>query len=86
MAPIEKLANGEVHEDFEGTVLRVDSDGFGYVEITKPANLTKKVGVFTSEVLSDPKVSRGVKKGRSVSGRIAEKSGGLRVLKLDGPR
>ncbi len=86
MPQIQALPEGEVREDFEGEVLRVDADGFGYIQITKPAKLNDKVGVFTAEVLADPKISRGIKKGGLVTGRISEKQGGLRVLKLTSAR
>ncbi len=87
MAVVSTKPAEQAPENFEGTVIKRDPDGFGYIEITTPGTLFKQVGVFTSEVLEDPAVSRDTKKGSHVTGRVLHsRGGGLKVLRIDPKR
>lgn len=69
--------------DFEGVVIRRDTDGYGIVEFNGPSH---NIGVFTGEVLQDPRVERGVKAGQKVVGRAEKRGAGFRILRIEPSR
>lgn len=69
--------------DFEGVVIRRDPDGYGLVEFNEPDH---SIGVFTGEVLQDPRVDKSVKTGEKVFGRAERRGASFRILRLEPAR
>jgi hypothetical protein len=68
--------------DFEGVVVRRDSDGYGVVKFDKP-RIQQQIGFFTQEVINDPTINKWCVKGRKVHGRAIKFGDGYRILRID---
>lgn len=73
----------EAKVDFEGVVVRRDSDGYGVVRFEKPKAGAPNLGFFTQEVIHDPVVSRSCIKGRKVHGRAVKFGDAYRILRIE---
>lgn len=68
---------------FEGIVLRRDPDGYGLVEFEEPGELDHSIGVFTGEVLQDPKIYKNCQVGRRVVGSTERRGDGFRIVRME---
>ena len=64
--------------EFQGTIVRVDSDGFGVVKLDD----SPQYGTFTRTTLQSKKLPLVAKKGRRVRGTAVKSGDALRILEL----